>query len=165
MSGVSNIYGLQWVEDFLSVHTSVDLLPPCLHFQTSDGFKKEKKEMLCTSFFFVCFWAFFFFFPSSVILFVTVQASLTHTPVYRALKRTNSYVQIYLVKPWSISTAFLKPTLRLIKRKHLNIWKYLIAQKIEKRTELEKIKTCLFHSLIQKLFLLLLQLTEPSVRP
>lgn len=99
MTGVSNIYGLQGVEDFLSCHTSVNLLPPCLHFQTSDGFrnktKQNKKCYVQVSFSSVFD---FFFFLSSVLLFVTVQASLTHTPVYRALKHTNSYLQIYLVK-------------------------------------------------------------------
>lgn len=144
-------------------------LPVCSHFcqliatvpPLSNQWRHQKKKCYVQGSFFLCFWVFL---PSSVIGFATVQASLTHTPVYRALKHTNSYVQIYLVKPWSISTAFLKPTLRLIKRKHLNIWKYLIAQKLKKRTKLEKIKTCLFPSLIQKLFLFFfLQLTEPLV--
>lgn len=47
---------------------------------------------------------------------------IPRTPIYRAF--TNSYVQIYLVKPWLISTVF-KPT--YLKIKHFS--KYLIALK------------------------------------
>lgn len=95
--GISNIYGLQWVEDFLSVHTSFNLLPPCLHFQTSDGVRNKTKQK-CYVQVSLRLFLIFFFLLSSVLFFVTVQALLTHTPVYRALKHTNSYLQIYLVK-------------------------------------------------------------------
>lgn len=133
---------------------SVSLLPPCLHFQTSDGIKNQRKKKRCyVQVSFSSVWL-----PPQQCGIVWLHERRGRTRQPRALKHTQSYVQIYLVKPWSISTAFLKPTWRLIKRKHLNIWKYLIAQKWRtKKKELEKIKTCSFPSLIR--------LTEPLVRP
>lgn len=49
---------------------------------------------------------FLFFFSSLASRFCHCTSIIPHTPIYRAFKLTNSYLQIYLVKPWLISTVF-----------------------------------------------------------
>lgn len=56
----------------------------------------------------------------------------TYNTIYRAFKLTNSYLQIYLVKPWLISTVF-NPTLQLFKDKTLEYLKILNSKKQQKR--------------------------------
>lgn len=113
------------------------LLPHLLRFETSEGFRtKLVLQTLCTR---------FFFFSSFALRFNHCTSVIPHTPIYRAFKRTNSYLQIYLVKPWLISTVF-KPTLQLFEDKTLEYLKILNS----KNNKWTKIKTCLFLSLIQK---------------
>lgn len=73
---------------------------------------------------------FLLFFLPAVLLqgFCHCTSARPRTPIYRAFKRTNSYLQIYLVKPWLISTVF-KPTLRLFKGKTLEYLKILHSKK------------------------------------
>lgn len=115
------------------------LLPHPLRFETSEGFRtKLVLQTLCTRF--------SFFFSSFALRFNHCTSIIPHTPIYRAFKLTNSYLQIYLVKPWLISTVF-KPTLQLFEDKTLEYLKILNSKKTTKEP---KIKTCLFLSLIQK---------------
>lgn len=76
------------------------LLPHRPHSETSEGFgTKLMLQTLCTSS------LYFFFFPFVFLPAVLLQgfchctSARPRTPIYRAFKRTNSYLQIYLVKP------------------------------------------------------------------
>lgn len=105
------------------------LLPQLLHFETSDGFRtKLILQTLCTS----CL-----FFSSFALRFHHCTSIIPHTPIYRAFKRTNSYLQIYLVKPWLISTVF-HPTLRLFKDKTLEYLKILNSKNNKNKIKLKK---------------------------
>lgn len=74
----------------------------------------------------------FFFFSSFALRFRHCTSIIPHTPIYRAFKLTNSYLQIYLVKPWLISTVF-KPTLQLFKDKTLEYLKILNSKNKNKK--------------------------------
>lgn len=74
---------------------------------------------------------FLYFFSSFALRLNHCTSVIPHTPIYRAFERTNSYLQIYLVKPWLISTVF-KPTLQLFEDKTLEYLKILNSKRKEK---------------------------------
>lgn len=69
------------------------LLPQRLHSETSDGFR-TKLSFTNTMYTFSFFQQFCFKVSS-----LYKRHTVPHTPIYRAFKLTNSYLQIYLVKP------------------------------------------------------------------
>lgn len=112
-------------EDILCLYSSITYCHGPFTLKQVKGFRtKLVLQTLYTSF------SFF----SAVLLqgFHHCTSVIPHTPIYRAFKLTNSYLQIYLVKPWLISTVF-KPTLQLFKDKTLEYLKILNSKNNKKR--------------------------------
>lgn len=122
------------IEDILCFIQFYYLLPLQLHFETSEGFRTKLTNTM---------YNFFpLFFSSFALRFHHCTSVIPRTPIYRAFKLTNSYLQIYLVKPWLISTVF-KPTLQLFKDKTLEYLKILNSKKNNNKKKIEEIKNLL----------------------
>lgn len=93
MTGVSNIYyGLQLIEDILCLYSSITYCHGAFTLKQVEGsepnsFYKHYVQLV---------FLFLFVFSSFALRFRHCTSVIPHTPIYRAFKLTNSYLQIYI---------------------------------------------------------------------